>query len=542
MIRLKCAAWKKAKERSVSSTEIAHVFNDVLRRPRAKKKIAYSRAGTGCYNHSILTQGGMVSIGRLFERSTLFGLTMILSTWCAAETYYVSSQGRDSAPGTSSAAAFKSLEKAFGTLNNGDALYLMRGNIWRPSKSLAIKAANVTIGAYGGGARPVIDGQKKVPSLGSHNGLIHVTGDNAKISDVILINSGGTGIRFFQVKGALAENVKVDWTYRFSLQSVRSSNVIFRNCESVHSAAQYIDPNRPNGGWPHALSIQSTTDAIVEGCIVHEGWGEGIDAYWGSQNVVIRDNLVYAMRAVGIYVDTSRDIDILRNIVLGTTDRTYHRHRNYVGAGIYLANEPIAQKWPVTQRVRIYNNLVAYTQQGIAFGGEGNPDTNFKGIRLAHNTFVDNKHQFDAFTQKFSGNENIFANNIFLSIDAASSDVGSNLTLSSIAWHNNYWSKAPHAAMRSPGDVYGGAKLTKMIGWTSIKPTPDVSAADFKPRADSTTGGAARKISGLNVSEDFNGAPRDSAGDLGALNYSSSNYPSSQKIAKPSAPNLLTVE
>ncbi len=414
--------------------------------------------------------------GSCLKRGVAVGTMMLLSTWCAAETYYVSSQGMDSARGTSSSAAFKSLEKAFGKLQKGDTLYLQKGSRWKPRKDLPITAANVTIGAYGEGERPLIDGQKNVPKLGSYRGIIHVTGDNAEIRDIVLKNSGGTGIRFVKVKGGLAENVKVDWTYRFSLQAIRSSDIIFRNCESIQSAVQFTDPKRPKGGWPHGLSILDTDDAIVEGNVIHEGWGEGVGVYRGSKRVIVRDNFVYAMRAVGIYVDNGSAIDILRNTVLGTTDKTYHRSKTgYVGAGIYISNETENVGLTPPRDIEIYNNLVANTGAGITFGGQ---PADFKDIKVAHNTFVDNKVQFNTYTQDFSGSGNVFANNIFLSIDKGSSDVGKGLTKSNVKWHNNYWSKAPHAAMRSSGDVYGGAKLAKMRGWKQIKPTPDVSAAD----------------------------------------------------------------
>lgn len=475
-----------------------------------------------------------MSASRFLKRGVVCSITMMLSTLCAAESYYVSSQGSDSASGKTTASPFKSLEKAFSKLKNDDELYLQRGNVWKPSTSLRVAVANVTIGAYGEGARPVIDGQKKVPSLGSYSGLIHMTGDNAKIRDVVLTNSGGMGLRFYEVTGALAENVKVGWTYRHAIQAIRSNNVTFKNCESVHSAAQFIDPNRPKGGWPHALSLNGSKDVIVEGCVVHEGWGEGISVSRGGQRLVFRDNVIYGMRAVGIYIDNGRDVEISRNIVLGTTDVAFQRNASgYAGPGIYISNETENAGIEPPRDIKIYNNLVANTQVGIIFGGQ---PADFKGVKVAHNTFVDNKVQFSTNTQEFSGSGNIFAHNIFLSTDATSSDVAKSLTRSSVVWHNNYWSKAPHAAMRSPGDVYGGAKLTKMAGWKKIKPVPDVSAVDFKPRADSTTNGAGRKISDANVGEDYNNEARGRVVDLGALNYSPS-----QVAAKPSSPNSVSI-
>lgn len=473
------------------------------------------------------------------------GVALVLANWCAAEEYYVSAQGSDSTQGTSTSSAFKTLEKAFGVLKSGDTLKLQKGDIWKPSRFLPIRASNIEIGAYGDGNRPVIDGQRKVPKLRSYTGLIHVTGDNVEIKDIVLENSGGSGIKFSRVDGALVDNVKVDWTYRFSIQAQASRNVVFKNCESIQSAAQFIDPKRPKGGWPHALSILATTDAVVEGCLVRNGWGEGIDAYRGSKRVVIRDNFVFGMRAVGIYVDGASNVDILRNTVLGTSDKAFHRNRSgYVGPGISINTETENVGLSPPRNINIYNNLVANTGVGIMFGGK---NVDFKNIKLAHNTFIDNKFQFSASVQNFSGSGNIMANNVFLSIDSASSDVGGKLRRSSVKWHNNYWSNAPHQAMRSSGDVYGGAKVAKMSGWKNIRSVSSISADDFKPQAGSSTIDAARRVSGINVDEDHHGKPHGNVAELGAINFSSSSSssppPSSEtQFVKPNAPILLSAD
>lgn len=81
----------------------------------------------------------------------------------APKTYYVDQNlGSDTAAGTSQAAPWKSLAKvAATTLAPGDTVLLRRGRTW--SGGLAVRGsgsatAPVTIGAYGDGARPIVQG------------------------------------------------------------------------------------------------------------------------------------------------------------------------------------------------------------------------------------------------------------------------------------------------------------------------------------------------------------------------------------------------
>lgn len=84
----------------------------------------------------------------------------------ATKTYYVDQAlGSDSAAGTSQTAPWKSLAKvAATTLNPGDTVLLRRGRTW--SGGLAVRgsgsaSAPVTIGAYGDGARPIVQGNEE---------------------------------------------------------------------------------------------------------------------------------------------------------------------------------------------------------------------------------------------------------------------------------------------------------------------------------------------------------------------------------------------
>lgn len=99
----------------------------------------------------------------------------------ATRTYYVDQTlGSDSAAGTSQAAPWKSLAKvAATTLNPGDTVLLRRGRTW--SGGLAVRgsgsaAAPVTIGAYGDGARPIVQGDDEA--------CVNLPGDYLHVQDL----------------------------------------------------------------------------------------------------------------------------------------------------------------------------------------------------------------------------------------------------------------------------------------------------------------------------------------------------------------------
>lgn len=80
--------------------------------------------------------------------------------------YYVSTSGNDSNPGTE-AQPFASLYKASVTVAAGESIGLKRGDTWTVTQNrnvsvalgvgITITANNVTVGAYGSGAKPIID-------------------------------------------------------------------------------------------------------------------------------------------------------------------------------------------------------------------------------------------------------------------------------------------------------------------------------------------------------------------------------------------------
>ncbi|MFZ1426528.1 MAG: hypothetical protein WAS21_07145 [Geminicoccaceae bacterium] len=78
-----------------------------------------------------------------------------------ASTYHVDQAGKDSASGLSDATPWRTLARVNVTpLRAGDSVLLKRGGIWR--ESLAVPGHEITYGAYGTGADPVISGSNAV--------------------------------------------------------------------------------------------------------------------------------------------------------------------------------------------------------------------------------------------------------------------------------------------------------------------------------------------------------------------------------------------
>ena len=84
--------------------------------------------------------------------------------------------------------------------------------------------------------------------------------------------------------------------------------------------------------------------------------------------VIVENNLVWANQSIGIYHDGSLDGTVRNNIVIGTTDTTYHKSgvqdgRTWNPAGIGLNQEVVGRP---TKRNKIYNNVCIGCGTGLS--------------------------------------------------------------------------------------------------------------------------------------------------------------------------------
>jgi nitrous oxidase accessory protein NosD len=451
-----------------------------------------------------------------------------------AAQYFVSSNGSDSANGTSAQTPFRTPERALQALAAGDSMYLRAGDYWRLGQALFVNVSGtqqspVVIGAYSVNSsgqvqlsanenRPILDGATSAPPLGDYSGVIDVRGRRyVHIRDLDIRNSGGYGVKFVDAAFSTVENVKVEWTYHSGIFVERSSDVTIAACEVVgdsHGWRQF-----GTQFWGGGIALMRATRTEVQDCLVREGYGEGISAFMGSSDIVFAGNKVFSARAVGIYVNSTYNVDIRNNVVLGTANTEFHRISGWPGPGIVLGNEAYQYagsggSLPLdvyTRNVKIRNNLVAATATGVAFWSEISAP--MEGVEVLHNSFVDNEYQIDL--TNISYRNMSIGNNIFLSLSSGTRDAH-DIASSGVAWSSNYWSGgAPAAPARHSGDVYTGLTLRKMSGWRSLRQEADATWSDFEPVTGSTTIG--RGTGSTTASTDFNGVQFGSPPDLGAL-------------------------
>jgi hypothetical protein len=450
-----------------------------------------------------------------------------------AAQYFVSSNGDDSAAGTSAQTPFRTPERALRALSGGDALYFRAGDYWRLREALHVNVSGtaqmpVVIGAYtvssagqiqlsASDSRPILDGGTTTPSLGEYVGLIDVRGRYVHVQDLELRNSGGYGIAFVDTSFGMVENVKVDWVYHSGIVAQRSTDITIAASEVVGDSRGWRDFG--SEFWSGGITVIGGARVEVHDCLVREGYGEAISAFFGANDVVFSGNTVFAARAVGIYINSAHDVEIRNNMVLGTSDSAYHRSDSWVGPGIALGNEQYQYQGfggslslsIYTRNVRIVNNLVAATQTGVAFWNE--IDVPMESVEVSHNTFVENAYQIDM-TEMTYRNSSI-SNNIFLSLAFNTHDA-QGLAPAGIAWSSNYWSEGvPTPAARHSRDIHHGLTLRKMAGWQDIRAHTDVTWADFEPLPGAPTIGASAASTATGT--DFNGFPFGDPADVGAL-------------------------
>lgn len=490
----------------------------------------------------------LTGIARFASFSTLWCLASIAQ----GASYYVSNQGNDASSGTRPSQAFLTVSRGVEALSGGDSLYFRAGDSWQLTKPIVVTQSGtadnpVTIGAYDVNAdgstihenvqeRPVLDGGWAVPTPGDWVGLIDVRAKHIRIQDLRIVNSGGLGIQFVSTSHGAVRNVQINKTYYHGILSNLSSNIIIEGC-----GVTAFDQGWKDNGlryWSSGISFKAGSGFQVRRCTVSKGWGEGISAFYGANDIILEKNILFGARAVGIYINSAYDVEIRDNMVLGTSNSDYHRfgENTWVGAGIAMGNESYQYQSSggrlddavEVHNVTVANNLVAATATGLAFWEE-KEDTVFKNIRVLHNTFVENRSQIRGSARPFL--ESIFENNIFLSISANTEDAR-NRRFDGASWKANYWSHgSPGEPIADIGDVYSGIALHRMDGWQELWNLADASWRDFQPLPESSTNSAG--VFSPWLTADYNGRLRSDPPDMGALVSDSETLP----LGRPKSPD-----
>jgi hypothetical protein len=173
---------------------------------------------------------------------------------------------------------------------------------------------------------------------------------------------------------------------------------------------------------------------------------------------------------------------------------------------------------------RVHNNLVAFTNQGIALWRDF-PATKFDDVRIYNNTLVDNNTQLSGYRGAVPRSE--LVNNILLSLSDGTKDVGESGMTGVIA-KSNYFSRGdPGSRLSHESNRFSGVQLARMQGWRDIDSPDDVRWQDFAPAQVSATNGTGdpaasggeAKPDAADYRTDYNAVPHNDPPDMGALRY-----------------------
>lgn len=485
-------------------------------------------------------------------------LPMLAFAWAGAveaATYYVRNGGNDSADGRSHGTAWASLSKvnsyAFAA---GDVVLLQEGSRFVGQVTVdwgGTSSARAVLGAYyldGStpvrgyrSARPIIDGEDRLPS-GHYASLVTVKAQRVRVENLRVEDSEGRAIWITDVNDAEIVGNSIHNTYNAGIHFLKSHRGLAENNFVTGAGVG----NREDGvPWGAAIEIVQSDDTVVRNNTVSENLGEGINAHTGSARALIERNTVFAVHAVGIYLDTAPDATVRRNIVLGTTNSTYWRSGSTVGAGIALNNEryhyavgggPLSTSVQA-KRAKIYGNLVAFTTTGITVWGQLE-ESSFDGMLIFNNTLVDNNTQFAVMGKPQPGAK--FINNILLSLSSGTQDVSGGTSLKGMVTKNNYFSRGnPGGDYSHDGNRYTGVSLAKMSGWRAISSRTQVTWRDFVLASGATAINAGdeepRRMADMtnNFDLDHNTASHNTPMDMGGLTFSTSTS------RRPMAPTAL---
>lgn len=407
----------------------------------------------------------------------------------AGNTFYVSTNGSDSNPGTIDA-PFLTIQKGIDMASAGDTVYIRGGrylvtDMIRFHKS-GTSGNPITLAAYEG-ETPIIDGQDAYPNDNlqeyEFNGNTYVHSWNALIE----IEGSHIVVDGLEVTGSFGKGIEVGITEGHLPGHVRHSNVIVKNCnihDNRHTALEfeYMDdsladnnkiwrnamfapfsrsPSQVN--WPVALLLATCRNTIVQNCEVYNNWTEGIGIWSNfrtpdqiSEYVTIQDNEVYDNYAVEIYADHAAYLTIQRNLVYNTGDTTYYRDGKPC-AGILFSDEDYGENTtPPGHHRTIINNLTIGNSSNIAYWYQGVEGSALNNDIIAHNTSVDAYGEGLYIAEAEHKNSRI-ENNIFIQSNGGQLvDVEQDPELH---FSHNNWSSPVTGAASNVNDIIADPKL-----------------------------------------------------------------------------------
>jgi len=354
-------------------------------------------------------------------------------------TFYVSTTGSDSNPGTLSS-PWRTIQHASNSVKAGDTVYV-RGGVYNESVNISVSgsaiAGSITFQTYPG-EQAIVDGTGLVPPTSGIQGLINIVNQS-------YISIQGLEIRNYQTSSASGTPAGI-WVSG-SGSNIQILNNLIHNIvttsETTGSAfgiavygtaapasldAVTISGNQVYNlrtGTSESVNVDgNVTNFVITNNVVHDNDNIGIDvigfervapdpAYDYARNGTVAGNTIYNISAInnpgegnqydanGIYVDGGSQVVIERNLV------------HDVDIGIEMASE---HQGHVTSFVTARNNLVySANSVGITIGGYASNVGGTDHCTIVNNTLFQNdtkKTGSGEFQIQYYATNNVFKNNI----------------------------------------------------------------------------------------------------------------------------------
>jgi len=427
----------------------------------------------------------------------------------------------------------QSIQTAISNSQSGQVI-CVRAGTYNEQLLFGINKAGVTVMAYPG-ERPILDGRSTIPS-GKFQGLIQINASNVTVDGFEVRNSAARGViighptngttslrnavvRNLVVHGSYDSGINVNGSDQYHLINILiENNVVYNNLRK--------NATGKDGG--SALSFVDVDNSIARGNTIYNNFGEGLVADRWTNNLTFEDNISYDNKNANIYLTTTINPLVQRNLVFCTDDRAWWRSvKKQPAPGIMLRDEDFegqTVKPPASTGQVIINNIVVGC--GINFGVSTQfPGGGLNGALIANNTFVNARGETGAgsLNVSFAGDANYknssFVNNLLLQSADTSVPTAQILLslgtpdLSSLTLANNLYSHSPvkNWPTSEPGRVLADPKLVNPI----LPVKGSVPAANgYALQSNSPAINAGRAVSRVTV--DFFGQNRNGVPDIGA--------------------------
>lgn len=425
----------------------------------------------------------------------------------AASSYFASPTGRGN---SCTAQRPCSLSVGLGKVGAGDTLYLRGGSynqVVSFDKGGTSDSSRITIAGYPG-EKAVIDGRNTVPST-CYSYLVALRGSYVTLRDLTVTNSYGSGIF---VGGTKSHVLNV------TLANTGESGLVFAGTDNIADGVTVTgNGNRYGNGcstWGAALDTIGVRTTI-RNSVSYDNVGEGISVRNGATGAVVEDNISYDNRSNGIYLNSTTNALVQRNLVYYTPDNPWGKASSCIVIGKENTTAPAG--------LRIVNNLTAGCW--LSLMSDSNV-TALTDVTIAHNTFTSTTKTATDISRGYNMNvyfrpslvsftNSVFQNNIVLEEDTRQVPISLPATHPGFALSHNLWSTAPVSAARGTGDVIADPELAATSTLTPGGLDPDhFHLTPTSPAID-------RALTLPTITEDYYRTPRPTGPtpDIGAHEY-----------------------